>query len=153
VLSSVALCTECPLWRCSLVGLGKFEGPEWVDSGSRVCVKLKPPNGNSTILRSQARFLAGSTDEGDHSAYPEADDDYWQQRVESSHLRSLSLRGERGNHTIYSCELLRVTVSQSKSTLPVETPQDTRPPSDRRAFPRLSHKINVLIPISCPYVS
>ena len=30
--------------------------------------------------------------------------------VESSHMRSLSLRGERGNHTIYSCELLRVTV-------------------------------------------
>jgi DNA-binding transcriptional LysR family regulator len=31
-------------------------------------------------------------------------------RSESSHLRSLSLRGERGNHTIYFCELLRVTV-------------------------------------------
>jgi hypothetical protein len=31
-------------------------------------------------------------------------------RVESSHLRSLSLRGERGNHTIYFCGLLRVTV-------------------------------------------
>jgi hypothetical protein len=30
--------------------------------------------------------------------------------VESSHLRALSLRGERGNHTIYFCELLRVTV-------------------------------------------
>ena len=30
--------------------------------------------------------------------------------VESSHLRSFALRGERGNHTIYFCELLRVTV-------------------------------------------
>jgi len=30
--------------------------------------------------------------------------------VESSRLRSLSLRGERGNHTIYFCELPRVTV-------------------------------------------
>jgi hypothetical protein len=30
--------------------------------------------------------------------------------VESSHLRSLLLRVERGNHTIYFCELLRVTV-------------------------------------------
>src|SRR6266481_1020831 len=30
--------------------------------------------------------------------------------VESSHLRSLSHRGQRGNHTIYFCELLRVTV-------------------------------------------
>jgi hypothetical protein len=30
--------------------------------------------------------------------------------VKSSHLRSLALRGERGNHTIYFWELLRVTV-------------------------------------------
>ena len=30
--------------------------------------------------------------------------------VESSHIQSLRLRGERGNHTIYFCELLRVTV-------------------------------------------
>jgi hypothetical protein len=30
--------------------------------------------------------------------------------VESSHLRSLSLQGQRGNHTTYFCELLRVTV-------------------------------------------
>jgi hypothetical protein len=29
---------------------------------------------------------------------------------ESRHLRSLSLRVERGNHTIYFCELPRVTV-------------------------------------------
>jgi hypothetical protein len=30
--------------------------------------------------------------------------------VESSHLRSLSLRGERRNHTIYFCNLVHVTV-------------------------------------------
>jgi hypothetical protein len=31
-------------------------------------------------------------------------------RIESSHMRSLFLRGELGNHTIHSRELLRVTV-------------------------------------------
>ena len=36
--------------------------------------------------------------------------DHCQQRVESSRLRSLSLRRARGNHTDYFWELLRVTV-------------------------------------------
>jgi hypothetical protein len=35
----------------------------------------------------------------------------------------------------------------------VGTPQDTRPSPNRRPFPPLSHRINVLTPISCPFGS
>jgi hypothetical protein len=69
-----------------------------------------------------------------------------QQRVESSHPRSLAVRGERGNHTIYFCELLRVTVRVNLGAKPLYVrPRDPAPstsipktfPSDQCLDPNL----------------
>jgi hypothetical protein len=66
--------------------------------------------------------------------------------VESSHLRS------RGNHTIYFCVLLRVTVRVNLGAKRgyIET---MRPPPSRRRFPRLSRRINILTPVLYPCVA
>jgi hypothetical protein len=60
-----------------------------------------------------------------------------QKRVESSHLRSFSLRREHGNHTIYFCELLRVTVRVNLGAMRgYVRPWDRRPLNvDSQDFP------------------
>jgi hypothetical protein len=63
----------------------------------------------SVAIDSQIKQSEISATTGDLESY--ANRPYLRrQRVESSHRRSLSLRVERGNHSIYFCELLRVTV-------------------------------------------
>jgi hypothetical protein len=55
---------------------------------------------------------------GPSSRFRKAADDRRPLGVESSDLRSLAVRGERENHTIYSCELLRVTVRVILGAMP-----------------------------------
>jgi len=67
------------------------------------------------------------------------------QGVESSHLRSLSLRGKRGNHTNYFWEPPCDCTCECWGNVGI--PQDMRETPNRRVFPILSHRINVLTPI------
>jgi hypothetical protein len=72
--------------------------------------------------------------------------------VESSHPRSLAVRGERRNHTIYFCELLRVTVRVNVRVMQ-GLREAMRPSLLSVDFPRLSYGINVLTQILLPCVA
>ena len=67
-------------------------------------------------------------------------------------LRNHHQRSRAWGHTNYSWELLRVTVGVNAGSN-VGIPQDMRQAANRRAFPTLSRRINVLTPISRPYMS
>jgi hypothetical protein len=75
-----------------------------------------------------------------------------QERIESSRLQSRSpLRSAMESHKLF------LKIAGCDCTCEwwgnVGIRKDTRPPPNRRPFPPLSHGINKLTPISCPYGS